>query len=143
MSKSTKTTKRKGKGRKKKVSCKKCGFGETVSDFGDPGKTWNLVSPMPDKNGNVTLTVMGSFRCPKCDKSLITSIKKIKGDQFGGGKSKKELLIELASTQTETIALENLAGSIGLSAAAIEKALMALIKKGDLKGKVENAAYTP
>jgi hypothetical protein len=139
MSKSQK----KGKGRKKKVSCKNCGFGESVADFGQPSKTWNLVSPMPDKDGNVTLTVMGSFRCPKCDKSLTTSIQKIKGDQFGGGKSKKELLIDLASNQSEAVSLEDLAGQIGLSAESIEKALTALIKKGDLKGKVENAVYTP
>ncbi|MFW9916800.1 MAG: hypothetical protein ACFFGZ_14440 [Candidatus Thorarchaeota archaeon] len=137
------TSKKTGRGRKKKVSCKKCGFGETVSDFGEPNKTWNLVSPMPDKDGNVTLTVMGSFRCPKCGKGLTTAIQKIKGDQFGGGKSKKELLIEVASSQTEATSLDDLAGQVGLGAQSVEKAVALLIKKGDLKGKIVDGAYVP
>ncbi|MHA1168391.1 MAG: hypothetical protein ACTSRU_11255, partial [Candidatus Hodarchaeales archaeon] len=56
-----KTSKRKVK--EKKIICKKC---STVIDpvKTPPKKTWQLVSPMPDKDGNVTLTVMGSFTCP-------------------------------------------------------------------------------
>ncbi len=140
LSKEKKTSR---KGRKKKVYCKKCGFGETVADFGVPKKTWNLVSPMPDKNGNVTLTVMGSFTCPQCGKSLTTSVKKIKGDEFGGGKSKKELLLEVVSNQTEPASLETLAGQIRLSEGSIEKAINLLIKKGDITGKIDNGTYFP
>ena len=131
------------KGRKKKVTCKKCGFGESVSDFGNPQKTWNLVSPMPDKDGNVTMTVMGSFRCPKCNASIKAVVQKVKGDQFGGGKSKKQLLIELASSCTEAISLDHLAEKIGLSRESVEKALSTLLKKGALKGKVSYGSYFP
>jgi hypothetical protein len=98
---------------------------------------------MPDKDGNVTLTVMGSFRCPKCDKSLTAAFQKIKGDQFGGGKSKKELLIEVASSQNEPTPLDDLAGQVGLGAQSVEKAITLLIKKGDLKGKIVDGAYVP
>ncbi len=30
----------------------------------DPERTWTVVSPIPDSKGRVTVTVMGSFRCP-------------------------------------------------------------------------------
>ena len=29
-----------------------------------PVKTWQLVSPLPDAYGRITITVMGSFECP-------------------------------------------------------------------------------
>lgn len=29
-----------------------------------PVKTWQLVSPIPDAYGRITITVMGSFECP-------------------------------------------------------------------------------
>ncbi len=42
------------------VKCPRCGY--DVS----PTKTWQLVSPMPDAEGRITITVMGSFNCPNC-----------------------------------------------------------------------------
>jgi len=42
------------------VKCPKCG-----TDV-QPAKTWQLVSPLPDADGKITITVMGSFRCPSC-----------------------------------------------------------------------------
>jgi hypothetical protein len=29
-----------------------------------PERTWTLVSPIPDREGRVTITIMGAFRCP-------------------------------------------------------------------------------
>ena len=29
-----------------------------------PVKTWQLVSPLPDAYGRITITIMGSFECP-------------------------------------------------------------------------------
>ncbi|ACP35401.1 conserved hypothetical protein [Sulfolobus islandicus Y.G.57.14] len=41
-------------------------------------KTWQLVSPLPDSYGRITITVMGSFVCPNCGhkwKSVVSKIK--------------------------------------------------------------------
>jgi predicted RNA-binding Zn-ribbon protein involved in translation (DUF1610 family) len=40
--------------------CPKCGTSV------EPSKTWQLVSPLPDSQGRVTVTIMGSFECPNC-----------------------------------------------------------------------------
>ncbi len=42
------------------VKCPRCGSNV------EPSKTWQLISPLPDAEGRVTITVMGSFKCPKC-----------------------------------------------------------------------------
>ncbi len=53
--------------------CPRCG-----TRVEEPVKTWTLVSPFPDKKGRITVTVMGSFRCPNCGDSWRAVIKKIK-----------------------------------------------------------------
>lgn len=40
--------------------CPKCGT------LVQPFKTWQLVSPLPDSNGRITITIMGSYNCPNC-----------------------------------------------------------------------------
>ncbi|RLG82016.1 MAG: chromatin protein Cren7 [Thermoprotei archaeon] len=55
------------------VRCPKCGA-EVVK----PEKTWQLVAPLPDAEGRVTIIVMGSFRCPKCGhrwRAKVSSVK--------------------------------------------------------------------
>ncbi len=42
------------------VKCPVCG-----ADV-KPAKTWQLVAPLPDAEGRITITVMGSFKCPNC-----------------------------------------------------------------------------
>ncbi|MHA1329956.1 MAG: chromatin protein Cren7, partial [Candidatus Hodarchaeales archaeon] len=69
---------------RKKISCKKCGAIIDPS-INPPEKTWQLISPMPDKEGRVTLTIMGSFRCKECGASVRGSLKKIRGDEIGSG----------------------------------------------------------
>ena len=53
--------------------CPKCG-----TRAPEPIKTWTLVSPMPDKHGRITITIMGSFQCPNCGYKWRAVIKKIK-----------------------------------------------------------------
>ncbi|MBW9140304.1 MAG: chromatin protein Cren7 [Candidatus Aramenus sp.] len=78
--------------------CPNCG---TVVD--KPAKTWNLVSPLPDAYGRITITVMGSYVCPNCGHRWRAVVSKIKagGDsveiegkkgvkKFGEEKGKKE-----------------------------------------------------
>ena len=42
-----------------------------------PEKTWQLISPLPDAYGRITITVMGSFVCPNGHKwkAVISKIK--------------------------------------------------------------------
>jgi len=44
----------------------------------EPVKTWTLVSPLPDKHGRITVTVMGSFECPNCGYKWRAVVKKLK-----------------------------------------------------------------
>jgi len=53
--------------------CPRCG-----TRVEEPLKTWTLVSPFPDRKGRITVTVMGSFRCPNCGYSWRAVVKKIK-----------------------------------------------------------------
>ncbi|NOZ30984.1 MAG: chromatin protein Cren7 [Crenarchaeota archaeon] len=77
--------------RKKKdpFICPSCG-----TRVNEPVKTWTIVSPIPDKYGRITVTIMGSFQCPNCGAKWKDSIKKIKtgGDEeaMREGEEKKE-----------------------------------------------------
>jgi predicted RNA-binding Zn-ribbon protein involved in translation (DUF1610 family) len=59
-----------------------------------PDKTWQTVSPLPDALGRVTITIMGSYRCPNCGYSWRGIVSKIKAGGSGveietRGKGKK------------------------------------------------------
>ncbi len=58
--------------------CPECG-----TRVAEPKKTWQLVSPMPDSHGRITITIMGSFECPNCGHKWRAVISKIKvgGDE--------------------------------------------------------------
>lgn len=138
--KSTKKTKT------KKIACKTCG---TVINpvENPPSKTWNLISPMPDKDGNVTLTIMGSFTCPnpECGKNVKAAIQKIKGDdvELGAKFKKNELLLGALNGSTEEISLETIASIVGLQVEKVEKATLVLIKTGKVTGTVKDGKYHP
>ncbi len=73
------------------VKCPKC------NSEVKPEKSWQLISPLPDSEGRITITVMGSFNCGNCGYRWRGVISKIKtgGDEVeveaGGGTSKKVL----------------------------------------------------
>ena len=127
--------------RKKKILCKKCGHIINPIET-PPEKTWQLISPMPDKEGRVTLTIMGSFHCPMCNASVRASLKKIRGDEIGSGKSKKELLIQAVNLVQEPTPIDQIEIT-GISAAAVGKAIGTLITQGELNGKVEDGIIYP
>ncbi len=54
------------------VKCPSCG-----TDV-QPERTWQLVAPLPDAEGRITITVMGSFRCPKCGYSWRGKVSTLK-----------------------------------------------------------------
>ena len=127
--------------RKKNITCKKCGT--IINPIETPPlKTWQLVSPMPDKEGRVTLTIMGSFRCPECNASVRTSIKKIKGDEMGSGTSKKELLIQAVKLIKEPTPIEKIEIA-GISSKAVGRAIEMLITQKNINGKVIDDIFHP
>ncbi|MCS7107987.1 MAG: chromatin protein Cren7 [Sulfolobales archaeon] len=71
------------------VKCPKCN-----SEI-KPEKTWQLISPLPDSEGRITITIMGSFNCSNCGYRWRGVVSKIKtgGDdvEVEGGASKKVL----------------------------------------------------
>ncbi|AFZ70033.1 Chromatin protein Cren7 [Caldisphaera lagunensis DSM 15908] len=56
-------------------TCPNCG-----TKVKEPDKTWTVVSPIPDKYGRVSITIMGSFKCPNCGHSWKAVIKKMKSE---------------------------------------------------------------
>lgn len=56
-----------------RIKCPKCGSlnVETL-------KTWNLTSPLPDAEGRITITIMGSMRCQDCGYTWRGVVSKIK-----------------------------------------------------------------
>ncbi len=67
--------------------CPRCGTRVT-----EPDTTWTLVSPLPDKYGRITITIMGSFTCPNCGYKWRAVLKKLKegGSPPGEQPVKKE-----------------------------------------------------
>ncbi|BBG23794.1 hypothetical protein [Sulfuracidifex tepidarius] len=61
------------KKQKDSTTCPNCGETEVK-----PTKTWQLVSPLPDAKGRITITVMGTFDCPKCGHHWRGVVSKIK-----------------------------------------------------------------
>jgi transcription elongation factor Elf1 len=57
-------------------TCPQCG-----ARASSPIRTWTLVSPIPDKHGRVTITVMGAFICESCGKTWSSPIEKIKSGE--------------------------------------------------------------
>jgi len=59
--------------RKSSYQCPKCSTVVT-----GPVKTWQLVAPIPDSRGRITITVMGIFECPNCGYKWRAVVSKIK-----------------------------------------------------------------
>ncbi len=76
--------------KEKKLVCPKCGSTDI-----DVVKTWQLVSPFPDRKGRITITVMGVVRCRKCGHQWRAVISKLKVGgsevEIEGGKGSKKL----------------------------------------------------
>jgi len=60
-----------------------------------PEKTWQLISPLPDSEGRITITIMGSFRCGNCGYRWRGVVSKIKAGgeevEVEGAAGKKSL----------------------------------------------------
>lgn len=88
---------------KKANICPVCG-----TEVNSPDKTWNLVSPLPDDKGRITITVMGSFTCPNCGhkwKGVVSKLK-VGGSEVEvetGGKKKSLNPVQQTSRREEEI----------------------------------------
>ena len=126
----------------KRIRCKSkkgCGFDFHPNDV-TPKKTWTLTSPMPDAKGNITITLMASWSCPKCGKSITGAKGKTKGD-FKGMSRREMLEKKLAENEEFTIA--ELAKEMGYQEENVKKMINVFIQRGLANGKIENERYLP
>lgn len=105
-----------------------------------PTKTWNLVSPLPDKEGRLTITIMGTYPCPNCGRSNTSVVSKFKDVEEGEKKSKREQLIELLESEDQVI-LAEIALKFGFSEVTVKKAVESLIKQGRIHGRIEDHTF--
>ncbi|MHA2358246.1 MAG: hypothetical protein ACXABK_05715 [Candidatus Heimdallarchaeaceae archaeon] len=124
----------------KPIKCKKCG--ETWAPTEVPTKKeWPKVAPMPSADGSVTITVMATWDCPNCGKSVMGAKGKTKGE-FKEEDTKK-YKIEHALNPGEKLDLEKLAEDIGVSFESIQKIIPMYIKKHGIKGKIDGKFFVP
>ncbi len=124
----------------KLIVCKKCGYSWDPKDI-EPEKTWHMVSPMPDKEGRITVTIMGVWTCPKCGSKVRGVVSKMRiGDNLGTSVDRTTLLLEELK-KNDKVSLESLASKFNFSTETIQKAINYLIKKGEIKGKIENGYF--
>lgn len=73
----------------KRLTCPRCGSTDITIE-----KTWQLVSPLPDSMGRITITVMGIARCNKCGHRWRATVSKLKvggaSVEIEGGKKLEE-----------------------------------------------------
>ena len=127
---------KKAKKRKvKHVVCKSkngCGYSFDPTTV-KPNKTWNMVAPMPDKDGNVTISIMATWKCPRCTKTIRGTAGKTKGEI--PAKSKKQILIEKLEGN-EKIHLADIAKELGYKVENVMKMINLYIKTGKYNVKI-------
>ncbi len=127
---------------KKKKGLIKCSCGnEWLPNEVPTNKEWNMVSPMPDAQGNVTITIMASWSCPKCGKSKTGAKGKTKGEFKEEDTPKYKL--EQALNSKQKINLAELAKETGFQIENLKKIIPPYQKKTGIKGKVEGNFFIP
>lgn len=76
--------------------CPRCG---TV--VSSPTKTWQLIAPIPDSAGRVTITIMGIYECPNCGYKWRAVISKMKVGSENVEIEGAKKTITLASSKSE------------------------------------------
>jgi len=125
--------------KKKLIKCKNCGY-EWLPNEVEPEKTWNLVSPMPDKKGNITVTVMAVWICPNCGSKVKGVYSKIKVGEEIKGIDRRKILIETLNS-VDKITIKEAAEKIRVSEETARKAIEYLIKKGEVVGEIEGDTF--
>jgi len=93
--------------RRKENTCPSCGSTEY-----DVVRTWQLVSPLPDRMGRITVTVMGVMKCKRCGyqwKGVVSKLK-VGGSSIAIGDKEieekeerrvKEIILDLEDLEDE------------------------------------------
>ena len=120
----------------------KCKCGNTWMPHEVPtNKEWNMISPMPDKDGNVTITIMATWTCPKCGKSKTGAKGKTKGEFKEEDTPKYK--IETAITSGKEFSISKLADDTGFDIENIKKIIPMYMKKKNIKGKIQGDKFIP
>ncbi|MHA1616568.1 MAG: DeoR family transcriptional regulator [Candidatus Njordarchaeales archaeon] len=129
-----------GRKRQKVIKCSMCGHKWFPNEV-EPIKTWHLVSPLPDKQGRITITVMAVWECPNCGNKVRGVFGKTKvGDEKFKGENRTKKLIERL-LEKETTNLKELAKEFRTSPETIRMAVEYLIKKGIVKGRINGDTF--
>jgi len=117
------------------LKCRHCG--SKFEKIGDQYivKTWHMVSPMPDKHGNITISIMASWICPECGRKNTGKISSIKSGGEIKGTSYTQRLINTIEKKGEAD-IDELSRELGMSPDTIRKAVEYLIKKKILKARM-------
>ncbi|QOR94291.1 chromatin protein Cren7 [Thermosphaera chiliense] len=87
------------------LKCPRCG-----SNNIEVIKSWQLVAPIPDAQGRITVTMMGVVKCGSCGYKWKTTISKLKvggkSVEIEGGSSKKVLESESEEREVKEIVLD-------------------------------------
>lgn len=126
--------------KKRKLKCKHCGEEWLPADV-PTKKEWNLISPMPDKDGNVTITRMATWDCPNCGKNKTGAMGKTKGE-FKEEETPKYKL-ETALESGKKVDLASLSEETGYELKNLKKIIPAYQKKKNIKGKIEGDFFIP
>ncbi|TFG10268.1 hypothetical protein EU534_01215 [Candidatus Heimdallarchaeota archaeon] len=125
-----------------KVKPIKCKCGKTWGPLDVPtNKEWNMISPMPCKDGNVTITRMATWTCPACGKTKTGAKGKTKGEFKEEDTSKYKM--EQAIKSREKFCISELAEEIGYSVESILKIIPLYQKKFNIKGKIDGDYFVP
>lgn len=120
----------------------KCKCGNTWMPHEVPtNKEWNMISPMPDKDGNVTITIMATWTCPKCGKSKTGAKGKTKGEFKEEDTPKYK--IETAITSGKEFSISKLADDTGFDIENIKKIIPMYMKKKKIKGTIQGDKFIP
>ncbi len=126
--------------KQKPIKCKHCGETWLPNDV-PTKKEWNIVSPMPDKEGNVTITRMATWDCPNCGKNKTGAKGKTKGEFKEEDTPKYK--IEHALKSGEKFSIEELAEEIGFEIDNIRKIIPMYMKKENIKGEIKDDYFIP
>ncbi len=125
--------------KEKLIVCKKCGYSFKPNEV-EPDKTWQMVAPMPDKQGRITVTIMATWTCPNCGAKIRGVYSKIKVGEDLKGTNRTQILIDTL-TSVESITIKEVAEKIKVSEDTARKAIQYLIKKGKVSGRIEGDTF--
>ena len=111
-----------------KILCKQCG--SAFSSIRDVKiiKTWHMVSPIPDKQGRLSINVMAVWECPICGARNRGKISTIRTDEAKRSRNYTQMLIDIIMSRKK-ISINELAEKFSTKPENIKKALEYLAKK--------------